>query len=204
MPGSVSGACFVGTCSPTPPPFPPPAPAPGSGLCSPASSVLWRILPPVHHRLEPLRPSRCGPRVIPWPDKRSPGSRTKRVCTCWGLRPRGAVRELAMARPSVLPSASVTASAPRMRNLSRLNSPAHALPYRRFARTLAGAHARLGADVASTQKDPRAEGLGHGGNETGAANACPVSRPPIGSVRTSRARHRRHRHAATTSARSAA
>jgi hypothetical protein len=46
-------------------------------------------------------PSRCGPAMdCRWPDRRPPGSRTRSVCTCQGLRPRRAVRALALARPS--------------------------------------------------------------------------------------------------------
>ena len=52
----VSGACFVGARSPTPPPFPPPTPLPASGLCSPASSVLWR---------SPTSPARASSATAP-------------------------------------------------------------------------------------------------------------------------------------------
>src|SRR5258708_20779161 len=48
-----------------------------------------------------------------WPDARSPGSRTRSVHTCWGLRPRRAVQALAMTRLAMLPSAQSTASATR-------------------------------------------------------------------------------------------
>ena len=80
-------------------------------------------------------PSRCGPGAASrlWSDMRSPGSRTRSVRTCQGLRPRWAGRALAIARPSILPSATRTASAPRMTSISRLNgwpmrSPADASP----------------------------------------------------------------------------
>ena len=56
------------------------------------------------------------------------------------------VRALALARPSVLPSASQTASAPEVIPFAA-QWLAYALPYRRFADTLTGAAARLGADV---------------------------------------------------------
>jgi len=64
---------------------------------------------------------------------RSPGSRTRSVCTCQGLRPRRAVQALAISRLAVLPSVSGTASAPGMSALSRLDgwpmqSPADASP----------------------------------------------------------------------------
>jgi hypothetical protein len=75
-----------------------------------------------------------------------PGSRARGFRTCQGLRPREVRRTLAMACPSVLPSAALTASAPPRKSLTRLNGwPA--LPGRRFADTLAGDCARLGADA---------------------------------------------------------
>ena len=52
-----------------------------------------------------------------------------------------------MTRPSILPSASSTASAPRMTSISRLNGLAYAIPCRRFADVLADNCARLGAEV---------------------------------------------------------
>ncbi len=60
-------------------------------------------------------PSRHGPSGPPgrWPIQRSPGSRTRSVRTCQGLRPRRAEQALALARLLMLPSAQLTASAPR-------------------------------------------------------------------------------------------
>jgi hypothetical protein len=52
----------------------------------------------------------------------------------------------AFPRPSVLPSALTTASAPGFAAFAA-QWLAYALPYRRFACTLAGACARLGADA---------------------------------------------------------
>ena len=49
--------------------------------------------------------------------------------------------------PTVLPSVILTTSAPRLIQAFAAPWLAHALPYRRFADTLAGANARLGADV---------------------------------------------------------
>ena len=72
-----------------------------------------------------------------WSIVRSPGSRTKSVHTCQVLRPRRAGRALALACSSVLPSATLKASAPEMRSLSRLNSLACALPCQRFTTALA-------------------------------------------------------------------
>jgi hypothetical protein len=81
-----------------------------------------RLLMPVHHRLRllafPLRTSDGGPS---WSNMRSPGSRTRSVHTCQGLRPRRAGRALAVERPSVSPSAFGTASAPGLTFISQLN-----------------------------------------------------------------------------------
>src|ERR1700687_808249 len=64
--------------------------------------------------------------MSPWSTTRPPGSRTKSVCTCQGLRPRRVVGELAIARPFVWPSAYGTASAPGLSLFPRLNDwPAH-------------------------------------------------------------------------------
>src|SRR5271165_4505204 len=58
--------------------------------------------------------SRHGPlyKQLKRPSRRSPGSRAKSVPTCQGLRPRRAEKVLALSRLSVLPSATLTASAP--------------------------------------------------------------------------------------------
>jgi hypothetical protein len=80
-------------------------------------------------------PSRCVPElfVVPWSDVGSPGSRATSFHTCQVLRPRRAVWALAFTRPSVLPSAFATASAPGIRIFTRLNgwpecSPTDASP----------------------------------------------------------------------------
>ena len=57
-----------------------------------------------------------------------------------------AVRALALAPPTVSPSADLNASAPGMPLLSRLNGWPVGSPCRRFAVTFAGANARLGAE----------------------------------------------------------
>lgn len=61
-------------------------------------------------------PSRCGPSIPSswgaWPIQRSPGSRTRSVCTCQGLRPRRAGQTLALAHLPILPSTQLTVSAP--------------------------------------------------------------------------------------------
>ncbi len=63
-------------------------------------------------------PSRRGPnsRKGPRPIGRSPGSRTRNVHTCQGLRPRRAGQALAMTRPPVSPSDYSTPSAPGICN----------------------------------------------------------------------------------------
>src|SRR5262249_34938316 len=73
-------------------------------------------------------PSRRGPAAIDRAVERelSRFPETRSVCTCQVLRPRRAVRALALSRPHVLPSALSTASAPGTRHLSRLNGwPMH-------------------------------------------------------------------------------
>jgi hypothetical protein len=61
-----------------------------------------------------LRSSRCGPRIgFLGRVRRSPGSRAGDIRTCQGLRRRGAGPALALARRSMLPSASSRASALR-------------------------------------------------------------------------------------------
>ena len=81
-----------------------------------------RLLAAVHHRLRLLAfPMRTNRGIPPWSTTRPPGSRTKSVCTCQGLRPRRVVGELAIARPFVWPSAYRTASAPGISTFSRLN-----------------------------------------------------------------------------------
>ena len=52
-----------------------------------------------------------------------------------------------MTRPSMLPSVNLTTSAPRLFQAFAAQWLAYALPYRRFAVTLTGASARLGADA---------------------------------------------------------
>src|SRR3954466_7911389 len=69
---------------------------------------------------------RAGSATCRPPAARSPGSRPRSVRTCQGLRPRRVVQGLALTPPSMLPSAYGTASAPGMRNLSRLHTwPMH-------------------------------------------------------------------------------
>src|SRR5207302_9730553 len=86
-----------------------------------------RLVAAVHHRLRLLGfPMRTNRGMPPWSTTRPPGSRTKSVCTCQGLRPRRVVGELAIARPFVWPSAYRTASAPGISAFSWLNGwPAH-------------------------------------------------------------------------------
>jgi len=84
--GPVSGACFVGACSPWSAPFPPPPPPQVTPPCSVVSSVLWSC-PTSHARASPdcgRRPSRRGLLVhLHEADMGSPGSRASSVHTCW-------------------------------------------------------------------------------------------------------------------------
>ena len=66
-------------------------------------------------------------------------------CTCQVLRPRRAVRALALTCPYVLPSAFGVGA--QGMNLYEAQWLAYALPYRRFAAALTDCNARLGADV---------------------------------------------------------
>src|SRR5262245_1641031 len=77
----------------------------------------------------------------------SPGSRATSVCTCQVLRPRRAVRALALTCPYVLPSAFATGVGAQDMNLYEAQWLAYALPYRRFAAALTDCDARLGADM---------------------------------------------------------
>src|SRR5271157_1156933 len=91
---------------------------------------------------------RCGPTVSNrGPNPRPPGSRTRNVHTCQGLRPRRTGWVLALTRPPVLPSVITTTSASGLFLAFAAQWLAYALPYRRFAVTLASADARLGADA---------------------------------------------------------
>src|SRR6516165_8279508 len=98
-PGSASGACFVGPRSPWSPTLAPPAPPPSPGFVRRLRRYYAgvRLLWVVHQRLRlltfPLRTMR--PQRGLWPIQRSPGSRTRSVRTCQGLRPRRARRALA-------------------------------------------------------------------------------------------------------------
>ena len=64
-----------------------------------------RLLWIVHQRLRLLAfpPRTISPEGL-WPIQRSPGSRTRSVRTCQGLRPRQVRRPLAITRPPILPS----------------------------------------------------------------------------------------------------
>src|SRR5258708_12373150 len=65
---------------------------------------------------------RTAPCLLKRPSRRSPGSRAKSVPTCQVLRPRRVGQALALTFLSVLPSATLTASAPRTNlKISRLN-----------------------------------------------------------------------------------
>ena len=149
FPGPAPGACCAGPHSPRPPPLAPPAPPRIAPPCSSASQLLWRGLTSHCPCIIGYgsSPSRCGPAAQRRrPDVRSPGSRARSVRTCQGLRPRRAVRALALSRPSVLPSASDYGVGARDVSFAA-QWLAYAIPCRRFAAGLAASDARLGADV---------------------------------------------------------
>ena len=76
------------------------------------------------------------------PDVGSPGSRVRSFCTCQVLRPRRAVRALALTCPYVLPSAFGVGA--QGMNLYEAQWLAYALPYRRFAAVFTDCDARSG------------------------------------------------------------
>jgi hypothetical protein len=79
---------------------------------------------------------RTAPLQFERPSRRSPGSRAKSVPTCQGLRPRRVEEALALSRLSVLPSATITASAPRTNlKLSRLHGWPAGSPVNASSRT---------------------------------------------------------------------
>jgi hypothetical protein len=92
-----------------------------SGLAATRAVVRYdceRIPPPMgkytlHRRLRLLAfPTLSGSARAPRMNERSPGSRTKSLRTCQGLRPRRTERRLAMSSPPISPSAVTKASAP--------------------------------------------------------------------------------------------
>src|SRR6202795_690983 len=107
-PGSAPGACFADPRSPWSPALVPPAPPPVARLCSSASSLLCRSQTSLNrastatapHLPATDHPTQQGLRPI----QRSPGSRTRSVRTCQGLRPRRVRQALAVARLPILPS----------------------------------------------------------------------------------------------------
>src|ERR1700741_5463961 len=64
--------------------------------------LLWVFPQRLRLLTFPLRT--IPPPTGPWPIQRSPGSRTRSVRTCQGLRPRQVRRALAITRPPILPS----------------------------------------------------------------------------------------------------
>jgi hypothetical protein len=152
-PGPVSGVCFAHLRSSWSPPLAPPAPPPVARHCSSASRLLWRSqtshgrassasaprLPDADRRS--ARHERCRSAVGP------PGSRTRSVCTCQGLRPRRIVRALANGAPVRMAFHIRNCVGIRDDRSFAVQWLACALPCRRFAGALADACARLGADV---------------------------------------------------------
>ncbi len=143
------GTCFAGSHFPRSPPLAPSAPPPANRPCSRTSSLLWQSLTS-HDRSSPVAAPRlhgADHQAFPcWSDLGSPGSRARGFFTCQVLRPRLADQALAITYLIVLPSAFATASAPGLYPYAA-QWLACELAYRRFALTLAGEDARLGADV---------------------------------------------------------
>ena len=81
------------------------------------------------------------------PDVGSPGSRTRSVRTCQGLRPRRAAQALASIAPVRVAFRLDDGVGARDKVSFAAQWLAYALPCRRFARALADTHARLGASV---------------------------------------------------------
>jgi hypothetical protein len=135
---------------PLAPPFAPPTPTSLVLRRSPASSLLWRGL---------TSPARASPASAPRlpdagrPDKLAAAEleisrfRAKSVRACQGLRPRRVDEGLALARLIVLPSTHCY----RVGTRNQISFAAQWLdcthPCRRFADTLTGGSARLGADA---------------------------------------------------------
>src|ERR1700722_606662 len=77
---------------------------------------------PVHHWLRPSGLPSAGRSLWDGQAGDLPVPMQEVSSACQGLRPRGTSRALAITHPSVLPSASLTASASRTTKLSRLNT----------------------------------------------------------------------------------
>src|SRR5207249_6343270 len=148
FPGSAPGTCFAGSRFPWPLPFAPPTPQRNAPPCSSASLLLWRS-PTSHVRAS----SATAPRLpdadrLGWrPDVGSPGSRTRSVRTCQGLRPRRAAQALASIAPVRVAFRVDDGVGARNKVSFAAQWLAYAFPCRRFARALADTHARLGASV---------------------------------------------------------
>jgi hypothetical protein len=148
-PGSAPGTCVTDPCSPRSPPFTPPAPPPAVRPCSQASSLVWQSL-----TSRARASSATAPRP---PDADPPGTAAgqtrdlpvpvqgasvhARVCDRAG--PGGARAHAPVRVAFRLPTGVGT----RGCKTFAAQWLACTLPYRRFANTLAGGCARLGASV---------------------------------------------------------
>ena len=120
LPSSGSGACCSGPHCPWPRPFPPPPPRPRTRLCSAASPVLWAG-PTSTDRASSdwgIPPCRCGPRGRTSPSGQPvdlPVPVQMASTRAGGLLTTQSRVALAVTRHPMLPSASSTASALRMK-----------------------------------------------------------------------------------------
>jgi len=133
-----SGSCFAGSRSPRPRPW-------LHRLRRRSTSGFVRRLPSyfgevrllglVHHRLRLLAfPMRAGSAIRPNP--RSPGSHTKSVRTCQGLRPRRTGRTLALSPPLVIAFHVKDRVCVRNKNHFRGSMAGLCVPCQRFAAAL--------------------------------------------------------------------
>src|SRR5438270_8220056 len=125
VPGPVSGVCFAVPRSPWSPALAPPAPPPVARLCSSASLLLCRSqtsLGRASAATAPHLPATDHPTPTgPWPIQRSPGSRTRSVRTCQGLRPRRVRRRSEERRVGKETSSGWMTSASEAKNELRLS-----------------------------------------------------------------------------------
>jgi hypothetical protein len=113
QPGPVPGPRADQQRFPRPQPFAPPAPCPVSFVgfiaITAGSDFSFSFIAGFGHT---AFPARAGGALHLRSVTRSPGSRTRSVHACWGLRPRRTGTPLAITRRPVLPSGCVTPSAP--------------------------------------------------------------------------------------------
>src|SRR5216684_9269466 len=144
--GRTESACFAGSHSPRPPPLAPPTPQPVARLCS---QLLLRSLTS-HVRSSSATAPRLpdagqssAPQLARRGISRFP---SKELLHMPGSSTTPGRSDLAMARPKRIAFRARNSVGAR-RLAFAAQWLAYALPYRRFVGALAGANARLGADV---------------------------------------------------------